>query len=113
MVLRFTQPIMQVWTSLNCILYRTIFSDYASNEVLVRFEHLYEAGEHSELSSPATFQLTSDFFSTLTIGGVRETSLGGNVDVKKMQNERLKWNQKSDSESKPEVKICFHIFVCQ
>ena len=71
---------------------------YENNEVLVRFEHLYEEGEHSELSAPATIELTEDFFTTIRIANVREMSLGGNVEVKQMKENRMKWNKASKSE---------------
>jgi hypothetical protein len=58
---------------------------------------LYEEGEHSELSQPATIELTEDFFSTIRIGNVREVSLGGNVDLKTMKESRLQWNSKTQS----------------
>ena len=64
---------------------------------MVRFEHVYEEGEHSELSEAATFELTQDFFTTIQIENVREVSLGGNVDLKAMRENRLKWNDKSQT----------------
>ena len=63
----------------------------------MRFEHFYEEGEHSELSEAATFELTQDFFTTIQIENVREVSLGGNVDLKAMRENRLKWNDKSQT----------------
>ncbi len=66
--------------------------------MLVRFEHLYEEGEHSELSEPATIELTEDFFTTIRISNVREVSLGGNVELKQMKENRMKWNKAAKSE---------------
>jgi hypothetical protein len=59
----------------------------------VRFEHLFESGEHQELSQPATIELTEDFFATFIIESAREVSLGGNVDLNTMKANRLKWSQ--------------------
>ena len=47
------------------------------------------------MSESATFELTQDFFTTIQIENVREVSLGGNVDLKAMRENRLKWNDKS------------------
>ena len=50
------------------------FEPWTEDSVLIRFEHILEKGEDSELSKPVTFNLTQIFpgdfvFSEVTLGG--------------------------------------------
>ncbi|CAM0872753.1 unnamed protein product [Alopecurus aequalis] len=58
--------------------------------VLLRLAHLYEAGEHKLLSSPASVELKR-VFPDKKIGKVIETSLSANQERAAMEKKRLKW----------------------
>ena len=67
------------------------------NLYLVRFEHLFDIGEHPVLSLPAKIS-TKDFlegFFDREINYVHETTLGGNRFKDDMLKERLYWNDTS------------------
>ncbi|XP_062197147.1 probable alpha-mannosidase At5g13980 [Phragmites australis] len=58
--------------------------------VLLRFAHLYEAGEHKDLSALASVDLKR-VFPNNKIGKVIETSLSANQERAAMEKKRLKW----------------------
>ncbi|GJN04751.1 hypothetical protein PR202_ga22323 [Eleusine coracana subsp. coracana] len=58
--------------------------------VLLRFAHLYEAGEHKDLSSLASVDLKK-VFPDNKIGKITETSLSANQERLAMEKKRLKW----------------------
>jgi len=68
----------------------------AANQYLIRLEHLFEEGEHSQLSEPVTISLQELFGPTgLDVGEIsfiRETTLGGNQW--KDEKETLDWKIK-------------------
>ncbi|KAF8694238.1 hypothetical protein HU200_038373 [Digitaria exilis] len=58
--------------------------------VLLRFAHLYEAGEHKDLSALASVDL-KQVFPDMKIGKIIETSLSANQERAAMEKKRLKW----------------------
>jgi len=60
--------------------------------ILIRLEHMYDAGEDDELSKPTTVSL-DDLFLNYTIQSVHETMLGGNQ--LKIDSNRLSWRNDS------------------
>jgi len=68
----------------------------AANQYLIRLEHLFEEGEHSQLSEPVTISLKELFGPTgLDVGEIsfiKETTLGGNQW--KDEKETLDWKIK-------------------
>uniref|UniRef100_A0A453MAD6 Glycosyl hydrolase family 38 C-terminal domain-containing protein n=1 Tax=Aegilops tauschii subsp. strangulata TaxID=200361 RepID=A0A453MAD6_AEGTS len=58
--------------------------------VLLRLAHLYEAGEHKDLSAPASVDLKR-VFPDKKIGKIIETSLSANQERAAMEKKRLKW----------------------
>ncbi|XP_039823248.1 probable alpha-mannosidase At5g13980 isoform X5 [Panicum virgatum] len=58
--------------------------------VLLRFAHLYEAGEHKDLSALASVDLKR-VFPDKKIGKIVETSLSANQERAAMEKKRLKW----------------------
>ncbi|VAI24288.1 unnamed protein product [Triticum turgidum subsp. durum] len=58
--------------------------------VLLRLAHLYEAGEHKDLSAPASVDLKR-VFPDNKIGKIIETSLSANQERAAMEKKRLKW----------------------
>ncbi|KQJ88370.1 hypothetical protein BRADI_4g17308v3 [Brachypodium distachyon] len=58
--------------------------------ILLRFAHLYEAGEHKDLSTLATVDLKR-VFRDKKIGKITETNLSANQERAAMENKRLKW----------------------
>ena len=67
------------------------------NLYLVRFEHLFDVGEHPVLSLPAKISI-KDFIEGIfdrEISHVHETTLGGNRFKDDMLKERLYWNDNS------------------
>ena len=74
----------------------------AANQYLIRLEHIFEEGEHSQLSEPVTISLQEVFGPTgLDIGQIsfiRETTLGGNQW--KDEKEALDWKIKGEESSK-------------
>jgi lysosomal alpha-mannosidase len=73
-------------------------SDYPNKQYLVRLEHLFEEGEHANLSQPVTVSLAKLFGPTGTSIGelswMRETTLGGNRW--KDETKRLDWKVKGE-----------------
>ncbi|TVU24578.1 hypothetical protein EJB05_27023 [Eragrostis curvula] len=61
--------------------------------VLLRFAHLYEAGEHKDLSSLASVDLKK-VFPNNKIDKIVETSLSANQERAAMEKKRLKWKVK-------------------
>ena len=65
-----------------------------SKFVLLRLEHLYQVGEHPDLSTPATVYLTNMFSEFFLIEWARETLLGGNLW--KEEGDRFMWSKEED-----------------
>jgi len=85
----------------------TSFIEYVPTQYLVRFEHLFEEGEHSVWSKPVSIPV-QEFFgpSGLNIGTIsfiKETTLGGNQW--KEDREALQWKIKGEKEEDLEWKI--------
>ncbi|KAJ3678236.1 hypothetical protein LUZ60_002039 [Juncus effusus] len=66
--------------------------------VLLRLAHLYEVGEHKDLSKTATVDLKK-LFKGKTISGIKETNLSGNQERDEMERKRLKWRAEGSDES--------------
>ena len=58
--------------------------------VLLRLAHLYEAGEHKDLSALASVDLKR-VFPDKKIGKIDETNLSANQERTAMEKKRLKW----------------------
>ncbi|KAK9044976.1 hypothetical protein V6N11_058866 [Hibiscus sabdariffa] len=71
-------------------------------KVLVRFAHLYEVGEHKDLSVMASVQLKK-VFAHKKINKVREMSLTANQGRAEMEKKRLVWKVEGSSEEAPKV----------
>ncbi|XP_062599114.1 lysosomal alpha-mannosidase-like [Saccostrea cucullata] len=58
---------------------------------LIRFEHIYEKGENSELSKPVKL-MVKDMFVPFSIETIEELTLGANLPLSDLQ--RLQWKTK-------------------
>ena len=65
-------------------------------QVLLRLEHIFQAGEHDLLSEPVSVDI-QDLFNGMTIVGGEEMTLGGNMRLS--QTSRLHWHTKKTVES--------------
>ncbi|XP_060071726.1 lysosomal alpha-mannosidase-like [Ylistrum balloti] len=61
----------------------------SSEPYIIRLEHIFETGEHSELSKDATVNL-QDLFVTFEVDSVTELTLGANLVLSDLH--RLQWN---------------------
>ena len=72
----------------------TLARNSRNNGVVVRLEHIFELGEDSELSLPATVSL-QQIMKTLKLTQIEELMLGANVP--KSHVERLKWKKEVEN----------------
>ncbi len=68
----------------------TLFFFYIHFKILLRLEHLFEAGEHPILSNPAEVDI-ADLFTTFDLTMVEEMTLGGNKPLSQVRK-RLNLN---------------------
>ncbi|XP_043485751.1 lysosomal alpha-mannosidase isoform X1 [Polistes fuscatus] len=66
---------------------------WKNNTILLRLEHLFEAGEAMQWSAPVDINI-KDLFALFKITSIRETTLGANQWLE--DNNRFKWNSETN-----------------
>lgn len=83
-----------------------VISPQYNDKVYIRLAHLYEAGEHPELSKPVTVNLATIFAKDgLKVTAAEEVSLTGNRTPQELEAAKLKWKTAGDKEQMPQVLV--------
>eukprot|EP01117_Protostelium_nocturnum_P005720 TRINITY_DN2065_c0_g1_i1.p1 TRINITY_DN2065_c0_g1~~TRINITY_DN2065_c0_g1_i1.p1 ORF type:complete len:1186 (+),score=493.65 TRINITY_DN2065_c0_g1_i1:3529-7086(+) len=93
--------------NVNLLTYRTF-----RGGKLIRLQHIYAKGEHSQLSKPATVDL-SLLFPNSTISSLTEMNLNANTPYSQMIKERLVWKTKVGPNPQVPIPINGNILTIQ
>ncbi|EGD74140.1 hypothetical protein PTSG_06149 [Salpingoeca rosetta] len=85
-----------------------VVSPQYNDRVFLRLAHLFEAGEHPELSKPVNVSLAKVFSKKgLTVTAAQEVSLTGNRTPQELEDMKFKWNVAGEEEQMPKVQRTF------